>query len=304
MKNIAKIIAAGSVLFAMTACSHVAKYTTYDFVAFAATSYTVNESTTTLVIPVCAYPENGEPNTTVTFDVKDASAVAGTDFTFAPANGVLNFSGEKAQSITVTILGHPGVFTGDLKFTIELKDASNDYEMNSYAKATVTIKDEDHPLLDLFGKYTMGGEILDTSGYVYETWTMNVSAYEGDVTRIWLDVTAPIFSSGYYGSYFKNLPAVYGIVSSDKETITIPCPQETAANPNDLFSGVADDHFYFYEWDDDAGKFITEKGSIVFTKQDDGSYMTEGNFGFASPSETGGLFYYWMNCWGASFKKQ
>ena len=57
MKNIAKIIAAGSVLFALAACSHVAKYTTDDFVAVAATSYTVVESTTTLVVPVCASRE-------------------------------------------------------------------------------------------------------------------------------------------------------------------------------------------------------------------------------------------------------
>lgn len=304
MKNIAKIIAAGSVLFALAACSHVAKYTTYDFVAIAATSYTVSESTATLVIPVCAYPENGETNTTVTFDVKNGSAVAGTDFTFTPANGVLTFSGEKAQSITVNIIGHPGQFTGDLKFTVELKDASNDYEMNSYTKATVTIKDEDHPLVDMFGEYTMGGVTLDTGGYINETWDMTMSVYEGDVTRVWLDVTAPIFSAKYYGEYFKNLPAVYAVVSSDKDTITIPYPQETAADPNDLFSGVPDNNFYFYGWDDDAGAFIAEKGNIVFTKQEDGSYATEDFFGFSTPSETGGLFYYWMNCWGAAFNKK
>ena len=106
MKNIAKIIAAGSVLFALAACSHVAKYTTYDFVAIAASSYTVNESTTTLVIPVCAYPENGETNTTVTFDVKDGSAVAGTDYTFSvPSNGTLVFTSVGYKDVAVAING-------------------------------------------------------------------------------------------------------------------------------------------------------------------------------------------------------
>ena len=125
MKNIAKFIAAGSVLFALAACSHVAKFTTEDFVAISGTSYTVVESTTTLTIPVCAYPASGQSNTTVTFDVKNGTAVAGEDFTFAPANGVLNFAGEETQNITITIIGQPGVFTGDKSFVVELKDASN-----------------------------------------------------------------------------------------------------------------------------------------------------------------------------------
>lgn len=290
MKNIAKIIAAGSVLFALAACSHVAKYTTYDFVAIAASSYTVNESTTTLVIPVCAYPENGETNTTVTFDVKDGSAVAGTDYTFSPANGVLNFSGEKAQSITITIMGHPGEFTGDKKFTVELKDASNNYEMNSYTKATVTIKDEDHPLTDLFGAYEMAAECYDGEAIAYPKWTMNIGPYEGDVTKIWID--NPTAFTVAFASYTGNSP-VYAVVSSDKKTITIPLPQKTTGD----LSAFGLDNIYIFAhegFEGGAGKYITDEAEVVFTLQDDGRWITTDCFGAGHPddlAEYPSLFY-------------
>lgn len=298
MKNIAKIIAAGSVLIALTACSHVAKYTTYDFVAFAATSYTVNESTTTLVIPVCAYPEVGESNTTVSFDVKNGSAVAGTDFTFSPANGVLNFSGDKAQSITINIMGHPGEFTGDLKFTIELKDASNNYEMNSYSTASVTIKDEDHPLSSILGDYTMKAVGNVDGGYNYFTWDISLSPYEGNVTRVWIDFPAPFFSPSYYGSYAPDAN-VYAVVSDDLQTISIPCPQAIGSTAEAAF-GVPENFILLkYDGDDLDAPFITDPSEIVFTRQEDGSYRTFDSYGFSTESYiSDGWFWYYMNVFG------
>ena len=289
MKNIAKIIAAGSVLFALAACSHVAKYTTYDFVAIAATSYTVNESTTTLVIPVCAYPENGETNTTVTFDVKDGSAVAGTDYTYSPANGVLNFSGEKAQSITITIMGHPGEFTGDRKFTVELKDASNNYEMNSYTKATVTIKDEDHPLTKLFGDYNLVGiSFYEDDGYYQVAVPMTIKPYEGDVTRVWMNGFVAFNRQDWYSGYFTD-SSLYGVVSSDMSTITIPVPQAT---PNTAFAfGYDDEYFTMYKWDTAANAFISENDTIVFTlDEESGAYITTDAYGFSVPSSIKPLY--------------
>jgi len=264
MKNIAKIIAAGSVLFALAACSHVAKYTTYDFVAFAASSYSISESTTTLVIPVCAYPENGEPNTTVTFDVKDGSAVAGKDFTFAPANGVLNFSGEKAQSITVTIMGHPGEFTGDLKFTIELKDASNDYEMNSYAKATVTIKDEDHPLVDMFGTYT-SNNCYGYWGDDYRGHQITVAAYPDDITCLSISNLEPYLgSNGFIGP-------VKGQLNDDHTLITVAGGQPTGA------SGIV-----YMGFNAPSPNDATETGDILIVIQEDGSFLLPNAWGSSS----------------------
>ena len=293
MKNIAKIIAAGSVLFALAACSHVAKYTTDDFVAVAATSYTVVESTTTLVVPVCAYPANGESNTTVSFDVKDGSAVAGTDYTFAPANGVLNFSGDKAQSITITIIGHQGEFTGDRKFTIELKDATNNYELSPLNKVSVTIKDEDHPLTSLFGNYDLVGiSYYKSDGYYQVGIPMTISPYEGDVTRVWMKGFVAFNRQDWYSGYFTD-SSVYGIVSSDMKTITIPVPQGTPSKAS-IF-GYDDEYFTMYKydttykWEDEesaSGRFINGNETIVFSlDEESGVYVTTDAYGFTVPSE-------------------
>ncbi len=294
MKNIAKIIAAGSVLFALAACSHVAKYTTEDFVAVSGTSYTVSESTATFNVAVCAYPVNGQSNTTVTFDVKNGSAIAGEDFTFTPANGVLTFAGEETQNITITIIGQPGVFTGDKNFVIELKDASNNYSLNHYTQTRVTIKDEDHPLTDLFGNYDLVGiSFYPDDGYYNVVVPMTIKAYDGDVTRIWMDGFVAFNRQDWWGGYFVD-SSLYGIVSDDHTTITIPVPQAT---PTKASAFGLDEYFTMYKWDSAAENFISTEDKIVFTlDEESGAYVTTDPYGFSTPSEVGGgMFYYDMN---------
>ena len=305
MKYLAKICIAGLATLSLAACSHVAQYHGEDFVAFKGSSYNIKESAGSMKIGVTAYPQSGNPNTTVSFKVVENTAKAGTDSSVEPASGVLTFAGDSIQYITVNVVDHDAVYTGDLDFSLQIESATNNYSFPHYNTVSIKINDEDHPLLDLFGSYTMGGVILASSGYTNGSWDMEVSAYEGDVTRIWMDITAPIFSPDLYGSNFKKKPNVYAEVSEDKSTISIPYPQETAATPDDLFGGFTqDDHFFFYKWDDDAGVFLTEPGYVVFTKQDDGSYATEDYYGFATPDATDGLFYYWMNVWDGYFVKK
>ncbi len=282
MKNIAKFIAAGSVLFALAACSHVAKFTTEDFVAISGTSYTVVESTTTLTIPVCAYPASGQSNTTVTFDVKNGTAVAGEDFTFAPANGVLNFAGEETQNITITIIGQPGVFTGDKSFVVELKDASNNYAMSTINSAKVNIKDEDHPLTALFGNYELNGvSFYEDDGYYPATVPMTIKPYEGDVTRVWMNGFVAFNIQSWYPGYFTD-SSVYATVSSDLKTITIPVPQAT---PTIASAFEINEPFTMYKWDSAAKSFITENDAIVFTlDEESGAYVTVNPYGFNVPS--------------------
>ena len=282
MKNIAKFIAAGSVLFALAACSHVAQFTTEDFVAISGTSYTVVESTATLTIPVCAYPASGQSNTTVTFDVKNGTAVAGEDFTFAPANGVLNFAGEETQNITITIIGQPGVFTGDKSFVVELKDASNNYAMSTINSAKVNIKDEDHPLTALFGDYELNGvSFYKDDGYYPVTVPMTIKPYEGDVTRVWMNGFVAFNIQSWYPGYFVD-SSVYANVSSDMKTITIPVPQAT---PTIAAAFESDEPFTMYKWDSTANKFITESDTIVFTlDEESGAYVTVNPYGFNIPA--------------------
>lgn len=272
MKNIAKFIAAGSVLFALAACSHVAKFTTEDFVAVSGTSYTVVESTTTLTIPVCAYPTSGQSNTTVTFDVKNGTAVAGEDFTFAPANGVLNFAGEETQNITITIIGQPGVFTGDKSFVVELKDASNNYSLNNYTKTKVTIKDEDHPLVKMFGTY----KTESCTGYWgddYSGHEITLSAYEGDITCLSISNLDPYMgSNGFTGP-------VKGQLNEDHTLITIAAGQPTGAKTT-----AGDDIVYLGFDAPNPNDSTSSEDDIYIVIQEDGSLYIANAWGSASPS--------------------
>jgi len=280
MKNIAKIIAAGSVLFALAACSHVAKYTAEDFVALGGTSYSVSETTTTLIIPVTAYPQNGQSNTTVSFDVKNGSAVAGTDFTYSPANGILTFSGEETQNITINILGHAGEFTGDLKFTVELKEASNDYTLSRYCKANVTIKDEDHPLVDMFGTYTTDN-CFGYWGDDYRGHQITVAAYPDDITCLSISNLEPYLgSNGFIGP-------VKGQLNDEHTLITIAAGQGTGA------SGIVYMGFDAPDPDD-----ATATGDIYIVIQEDGSFLLPNAWG--SMSSAG---WYEILLGGAVYKK-
>jgi len=309
MKYLAQICIAGLAALSLAACSHVAQYSGEDFVAFRSSSFSANESAGSIKIPVIAYPQNGNPNTSVSFKVVEKTAKSGTDFTVEPASGVLNFTGDSLQYITVNVVDHDGLYTGDLTFNLQIESATNNYSFPHYNTVSVKIVDEDHPLLELFGTYKMGGVILTKApAYAQETWDMEMSPYDGDVTRVWMDVFVPICSSKYYGSNFTHGKVkVYGVVSNDKTQISIPVPQETPAHPDDLFNGfTADDLFWLYKWDDEAGVFITEPGNLVFTKQDDGSFKADelDYFGIATPDTTDEMFYYLMNVWDAYFVKK
>lgn len=298
MKKIINILAVLTVVASFASCSHVSKYRSDNIVAFGNTKYEIGESAGAYKIRVVAYPENGNPNTTVSFKVVEGTAKAGTNFTIEPASGVLTFAGDSTQYITVNVIDNDGVFTGDVNFSIEIESATNNYYFTNTGKAFVNIKDEDHPLLDLFGEYTMKGISNSSSGYGYYTWTLNISAYEGDVTKVWMDVTAPFFDSNFYGSYAPHAE-VFADVSEDMSTITIPCPQNVVSTANDAF-GV-DEPFTLYKYDGNNldANFITTADTIVFTLQDDGSYVTTDNYGFATKSYVGdGWFYYYMNVFG------
>lgn len=297
MKTLFKSLFALSLLAIFASCSHEAVYTVESFVAFGKPKYEVQESAGSYKIAVYAYPA-GKANTTVSFKVTDGAAKSGTNFSVTPADGVLTFEGDTLKYITVNVVDIDGVYTGNLDFSIEIVSATNDYTYDNCGKAAVTIVDEDHPLLSLFGEYTANGVVNVNGGYSYASWTMNISVYEGDVTRIWLDVIAPFFESSYYGSYAPHAE-VYADVSNDKKTISIPYPQEVESTAAAAF-GV-DEHFVLYKFDgnDTTAPFLTDPGVIEFKLQEDGSYMTEDSYGFATESYVGdGWFYYYMSVFG------
>lgn len=293
MKTIIKLFSAVAALSALVSCSIKEDYNNVAFASVDYDSKKVEETTdgTTVTLPVHVYNVNSD--CTVAYDVVDITAKQGVDYTVS-GNGVLNFpAGTEVQNIEINIKGQPGLYTGDTKFQIVLKSATNNVTIGSYNSCTFAIVDKDHPLISLFGTYTYKSLQLDkdTHSPTYFGWTtMNISQYEGDPTKVWIDKLFVL--QLWYGSYLTpGVGKCYANVSSDLKTISIPVPQNFNTSPVDLF-GVPGD-FWIYKCD--FLTFSTAESEIVFTLQEDGSYKTEDDFGLNVPGMTGDWFYYGLN---------
>ncbi len=300
MKKTIRIFAVMAAVASLAACSRYADYETFPYASLDIRSATIEESSpaTTWTLPVHVYNHSGD--CTVSYSVEPLEAKEGVDFTMADASGVLNFpAGTDTQNITVSITGQPGTFTGNVRFRIKLASATNDVNLGSLSTCTVTIKDLDHPLSALFGEYTFSSVFNTSSGFGYGSWDMTISQYEGNTSRIWIDKVTIFQAPDYYGSYLPE-GDVYGIVSSDMKTITIPVPQEMKSTAADAF-GV-DEPFTLYKYAGNTidSDFETADGVITFTLQEDGSWRTLDSYGLATPGYVGeGWFWYYMNCLGS-----
>ena len=74
MKRIINILAVLSVIASFASCSHVSKYRSDNIIAFGNSKYEIGESAGSYKIRVVAYPEDGKPNTTVSFKVVEGEA--------------------------------------------------------------------------------------------------------------------------------------------------------------------------------------------------------------------------------------
>lgn len=303
MKKIVKILALVTVA-SLASCNKLGTYSTAPYVSLDSNGYSINESEsgTELIVPVNLY--NTSEGCTVSYTIDAVSAEDGVDFVSLDNSGSLNIpAGTNSVGIRFNVTGQPGVFTGNRQFRVRLSSASNGVTIGATNVCTVTIADLDHPLTDLFGTYSFSNVTLGTSGsFVYATYDITLSEYKDNPYRVWIDYITPWQSPSYYGAYCKNteeIPGVYAEVSKDLSTITVPTPQTLAALVTEAFSGVPEEHYVLYTYVDEDDIFIGEPDTIVFERQDDGSYVTVSNYGLNIPSEyQNGLFYYYMNVWG------
>ena len=283
MKTIYKVLFGAVLAVSLASCSHKQTFETASFACFNDIAYVVNEDAGVFRIPVNSFNNTGKTGS-VTFKVTDGKAVQGTDYTIEPASGVLTFDGNGTQFIEVAPIAHLGELTGNLDFTIDMVGASG-IDLGAATSLGITIKDVDHPLTDLFGAYTIKA-ITYASGLGYPGWTLNISAYEGDLTRVWLDNLIP-FAAAYSAYLAGKTPAVYGIVSDDKKTITIPLPQTTPAK---FTAWGIDDYAIMYSHTGFTGSglgvYVTDDAQAVFTLDEaTGAWTTTDSYGISHPSD-------------------
>ena len=187
------------------------------FAAFKTSSMSITEDGGTLNIPVSVTSLGGVA-TTVSYEFVNGSAKQGVDFEDASGSGTISFgAGETQKNIAVKIINHPGVFTGDLKFTVKFKSAG-DVKMGANNTCAVTINDLDHPLSAILGDYTAKGESYFNGA---QEWTMSFLKDASDVTKVWI---FNIFASD---SWADTDTVFYGLVDDDLTNISVPLGQET-----------------------------------------------------------------------------
>lgn len=189
------------------------------FVSFTGSSASIDENKGTLQIPVLLSSLHGMDGQ-VDFDITPAAtagAVEGTNFTVANSSRTLTFTKDaNVQNIEINVIDLAGKFTGDLAFTVTLKNPQG-VNLGAENTFTVTITDLDHPLAFMLGSFTAKGE----SQFDGDTeWTIQIEKDASDVNKVWIKNLVPDGSS-------PNSP-VYGTVNDEKTELRIPVEQYLA----------------------------------------------------------------------------
>lgn len=192
-----------------------AKFNDEDaFVAFGKASYAIKEDGATLTIPVTLGSVAGI-ETSVTVSGVDGTAVNGVDYSIKNG-GVLNFNAQtRTANVEVEIINRAGEYTGDLNFTLQFSNLGS-VKAGAQATTNIIIQDNDHPLSFILGDYT-----VNAVGYWDGpmSWTMTIKKDASDETKVWF------YNIFGLDGWAADDTMFYGVVSADKNTITIPLGQ-------------------------------------------------------------------------------
>ena len=218
MKKIFKYLSAltlGAVLF--TSCD-MNKLPVFDdkdaFVAFNSATASVVENAGSVNVPVTLASLKGL-NASVAIEAVDGSAKAGVNYVVETAT--VTFTADApTQYVTVKIINNDS-FTGDLKFTLKLGN-TGDVNAGAENACTVTITDKDHPLDPILGVWIAQAESIWYGAQKYDVTFMKDAS---DPYKVWID------NWGAKDGWNGDDTVIYGVVSEDLTTITIPFGQAT-----------------------------------------------------------------------------
>ena len=203
------------------------------FVGFGISSVTISEDGGQIVIPVTLASVEGK-SATISYEAVDGTAINGKNFQLADASATLTFdANNRTQNIVINIIDNPGVFTGDITFSVRFKD-TGDLNQSAESSCSVKITDNDHPLSYVLGTYTCSG-----TSYWYGPiqWDIQIMKDESDLSMVW------IYNFHGIGNGWEGMDMlVYGVVNKEDGTITVPLGQDseyTYSNGNPVnFVGV------------------------------------------------------------------
>lgn len=282
MKQIFKILAGAAVIASSAACSQKIDFETFSYARLEAGAYTFNEDAGTVTVPVFARAKDGSPLSggSVSFEVVDNTAKAGTDFTVEPAGGSVTLSDGKG-AITIHIVNKSGEFTGDCNFYINLTGVSDGLTLGGIYNTRVTIKDLDHPLANLFGTYS-SGPITDLFRRAQEV-NITIEPIDGTTDGLILHDLCPYLVAN---GFAHGLEATYDYADN---TIHVPALQD--------IGNVA----WFLCLDEEGEDLVDE---VVFSYDEAAGTIVNENVYAASPDEDGASGFYDAIPPGVTFTKQ
>ena len=161
------------------------------FIAFTASSSMAAEPGGMVGIPVMVTAESSAPAVSVSFDFDEASeAVEGEHFNLVNSSNTLDISdGWGFDTIWIEPIDND-VFTGNLSLIINLTSNTQDYPFGVTSSHTLTILDNEHPLGNWIGTYSVVALSYGNPGPWDESWTVSSSAVPGDVESLSMVINA------------------------------------------------------------------------------------------------------------------
>jgi hypothetical protein len=185
-KNIVNLLILGVITLLVTSCNdkYPIKYDESNIiVGMNSTTLSVRENSTgTFGIYLGAV--TGTPATDVVIQVSTDGisnpAIEGTDFTLSSKSINVPVG---VTMVTVNPVDN-SIFTGDKKFKVTIVSNSKNYDMAVQQSITVTIVDDEHPLKNWIGTYTVEAASYGSPGAWDETWTVTTSPVPSDPTKL------------------------------------------------------------------------------------------------------------------------
>jgi hypothetical protein len=230
-----------------------------SFVAFPSKATSISEAGGQLAIPVYVVALKGSPSVTVDFDF-DATdianpAVENEDFTLLNSSKTLTFSqGWGYDTIWIQPIDND-LFEGNKLVNIVLTSNSQNYQFGANQSMPVTFIDDEHPLKNWIGTYSVAAASYGNPGAWDEAWTATTESVEGDLSSLSITINT---GSGGGTSFLATL-------DTDDMTITIA----PGTDVGDVY-GYGSTLWYVGDY-----SYIDTESSIVGTIENDGTILID-----------------------------
>ena len=185
-KKISNLFILAAAIFMMTSCDD--KYPVmFDesniIVGMSTAAVSVNENNPgSFTVYLGGVSETQATDVTLTVSVVDIAspAVEGQDYTLSTKNVNVPVG---VTAVTVTPVDND-VYTGNKQFMVSIASNSKNYPMAVQQSTLVTIVDDEHPLKNWIGTYTVEAVSYGSPGSWDETWNVTTTAVASDPTQL------------------------------------------------------------------------------------------------------------------------